>query len=269
MKNHFFSFAEKTVKKLLVFVTFIALISVNNSCKRNLPDVPEESLRLIASYDLAVPEPSGLAPSAQSDRFYTVSDQTNQIYQISSTGQVLETYSYKGADLEGIAFNPNTSSFWIVQERTREVLQLRTNGTEFQRFTLNIPQGNANQGLEGITYNTKNGYLYILNETNPGLLLVVSTDGTLISQFTLDFAQDYSGIFYEKNDDVLWILSDESQSVSKCDLEGKVIESFATGIDKGEGVVVDADKKNIFIVSDSADKLYLFSYTEKVNNSVK
>jgi len=114
----------------------------------------------------------------------------------------------------------------------------------------------SNSGLEGITYNFNDNTIFILNEKDPGLLIKLKSDFTILSKVKLDFASDYSGIFYESATNNLWIVSDQSKTINKCNLLGKLIESYPISVIKAEGIAVSNDK--IYIVSDAEAKLYIF-----------
>jgi uncharacterized protein YjiK len=61
-------------------------------------------------------------------------------------------------------------------------------------------------------------------------------------------------------DSSLWILSEESELLVKCDLSGNAVERYNTGITKGEGLVVDKGHSRIYISSEEKNMLYVFSY---------
>ena len=77
-----------------------------------------------------------------------------------------------------------------------------------------------------------------------------------MATYDLDFADDYSGIFYENSSNLLWILSDQDKTVNKCTLKGKLIESYKIDIKQAEGIVVT--NNYIYIVSDAEEKLYSY-----------
>ena len=219
-----------------------------------------EKLELINQFVLSVVEPSGLSYSAGKNALYTISDQTGKVYKLSLTGSLISTLGFTGNDLEGITVNSNNGDIWVVAERSRELIKLKSNGNELSRFHLNIEMNSENTGLEGITYNSDNEHLYILNEKNPGLLLEVDELGHIIRSTELNFAADYSGIFYDSSEDQLWIVSDESKTVNQCDLFGEVIKTYSIPITKAEGIVVDSQSKEVYLMRDGNNKMYVFGY---------
>jgi len=246
------------IKKLTGY-SLLLISVVLSSCDKDAKKT-QIQLELVKEIDLPVKEPSGLCYSANSNAFYTVSDNTAKVYKLSLTGALIETKSYKGDDLEGITVDPNSGDIYVVEERKRELVKLNSNGVEISRKHLDIEINSINKGLEGITFNPKNNHIYILNEQNPGLLLELDATGNVIKQTELDFAIDYSGIYYEQTEDVLWVVSDKSKSVNKCTLDGKKIISYKIKESKAEGIVVNPDSKKIYLVLDGLDVMQVYSY---------
>jgi uncharacterized protein YjiK len=115
-------------------------------------------------------------------------------------------------------------------------------------------------GLEGISFSQADGHLYIVSEKYPGLLIELTTEGEEINRSELAFADDYSSVFYEEATNKLWILSDDSETLTQCDLSGNAEKTWQTGVKKGEGVVVDSPNTRIYIVADSNSAIYTFSF---------
>ena len=245
------------MKYTLLFITVMFLAC---SCEKDSVDPVEGKITLIKEYNLAVPEPSGLSFSANKTSYYTVSDQTGNIYKLSITGALTKTIDIDGFDLEGIAVSSKNGDMYVVEERTKNVVRLNASGVELERKTLNLELNDDNSGLEGIAINEDNGHFYVLVEKNPGYLVELDASMKIISQTELSFASDYSGIFYDSNEKVLWIVSDESKTINKCSLDGKKILSYSINVSKAEGIVVNSTEKEIIIVLDGANKMQVYSY---------
>ena len=235
----------------LLFVS--ALTACNKDESGGIP-----SLTLIRTFELDVPEPSGLSFTSGKTALYTVSDETGSFYKITFEGKLLSKVDCNGNDFEGITYNGTDKSIWIVEERRREILKFNLQGNKQGTFELDIPEYSANNGPEGITVNEKNGHLFFINEKNPALLIELDENLRKLNEYSLSFANDYSGIFYDSDIDKLWIISDESSTVTKCELNGKAIESFHLSINQAEGIVVDSKNKLLYALSDSLEKLYVF-----------
>ncbi len=223
------------------------------------PDQQESDLELMATYNLIVPEPSGLSLNYNASHLWVVSDQTGKVYKVSLDGRALETLAYTGEDLEAVTQNPVDKTLWAAEERSREIVQLDTLGNELARFNILVEQTDSNNGLEGIAFNTSNGHLYVLNEKAPHLLVELNPNQAILNQYELTFADDCSGLVYDSTENVFWIVSDESQTITKCDITGNPLESFNLTIPKLEGIALDLTRKIVYLVSDSKEELYLFS----------
>jgi uncharacterized protein YjiK len=245
------------ITRILGLLTILSLSNI--SCDKD--DGPSvDKLTLVSQNELSVPEPSGLTFSSDKKSLYTVSDQSGKVYKLSLTGEILTTLSFVGDDLEGITIDPDNGQIWVVEERSRNVIKLNASGNELYRFQLKIEQNEDNSGLEGITINPNNQHLYILNEKNPGLLVEIDKNGALLRESELNFASDYSGIFYDEKEAILWIISDQSKTVNRCNLTGDLIQSYSIPISKAEGIVVDSNEKRVYIIRDDNAKLYAFEY---------
>lgn len=240
---------------LALFLSATLLISCNDDEEHSI-----KTLYLSSSYDLDVPEPSGLSFSSGKEALYTVSDDTNDIYKITFKGKLLSTLNCNANDLEGVTYDSENKNLWVVEEGNRILLKCDLQGNILTETKLTIPGASENKGLEGITFNATNGHIYCLNEASPGLLIELDENQQLINEYSLNFADDYSGIFHDSRTDSIWIISDKSSTISKCDLEGNATDTYKLGINKAEGVVVDSDNNKIYVISDSAEKLYVFNF---------
>lgn len=242
------------IKNIGVILSVIFILFV--SCSKNNEVFPvNNGLELINSYKINVLEPSGLAINNDGTILYTVSDSTNKIYKLSTAGDVLQTFEYAGNDLEGISVFTNTKLL-VVEERTKEVVEYDIATGNFTKHKIDYKNTTANSGLEGVAYNFNDGTIFILNEKDPGLLIRLNPNYTIKTSTTLNFASDYSGIFHESATDNLWIVSDQSRTINKCDLDGNLKKSYPINVVKAEGIAVSNDK--IYIVSDAEAKLYIY-----------
>jgi len=247
--------------KIISIIVLILLL--NNSCKDNktsdpVIEAPIGQLEMSASFDILVPEPSGLSFGPGNNTLLAVSDNTNSIYELSLTGTLIRTIEYAGRDLEGVTYNPDKNLIAVTDERDREVALIDYESGQVRGvYKIEITIGSENSGLEGISYNSNNKQYYIVNETNPDLMVIWTPESGIISQTNLKFAKDYSGIFVDCNHSLLWFLSDESQRLYQCDYSINVQKIFNLPEQKFEGVVVDNDL--IYLVNDASGKLYIFN----------
>ena len=215
---------------------------------------------ILDSYEMSIYEPSGLSYSPDKESFYTVSDR-GMVYQISLTGNTLRELSFTGDDLEGITVDPLTSDIYICEEGKGDLVKL--NNTGVAQSSYNILNNPGNTGLEGLTYNETLDEFYMLKEMSEGLLIKYSAINNTITQIKLDFAHDYSGIYYNNVSNKLWIVSDESKTLTQCTLQGVKVKSYELPISGVEGIVVNDDETVAYVVSDPNNKLYKIDLTIK------
>jgi uncharacterized protein YjiK len=240
-----------------LFFFYLGIFSLT-SCSDDdalVDNIPDDSLELITSYQIDVVEPSGLTIDEVGSFLYVVSDNSGHIYKLSTEGVLIETYSYKGDDLEGVT-TYKENKLLIAEERTKQIVEYDLSTGITSKHTINYENNFENNGIEGIAYKENDRSTFMLNEKNPGKLIRLRSDFTTIIEYDLNFASDYSGIFYDSSINNLWILSDESNTLNRCTLQGVLIEEYPINIAQAEGVAITKDK--IFIVSDAESRLYVY-----------
>jgi uncharacterized protein YjiK len=236
---------------------------VGIGCERNAPaqDTPTgptgaTTLQPIAEYYLGskILEPSGIAYNSKNNSFFVVSDAQPEVFEINSKGILLNTIATSGSDLEGIALTKNCDTIYVVEEKNRLVTSYLTSGIKISSFSVDVATV-SNNALEGITID-RNGFLYVLNEKLPGMLLEYRNT-TEIKRMSLALALDYSDIYYDEKEDCFWIISDESEKVMKTDKNGSLLSQWSIPFSKGEGITIVRD--TMYIVNDTDAKLYIFN----------
>ena len=227
------------------------------ACNNSDPVVKTgNNLELISSEKINVSEASGLTINATGSTLYTVSDNTSNIYELATDGAVLKEYTYDGNDVEGISMVSNNKVL-LVEERTKEIVEYDLTTKIHKKHKIIYSNNDSNSGLEGIAMNLNDNTIFVLNEKNPGLLMRLRSDFSIIESYNLNFASDYSGIFHDKNLNILWILSDQSKTINKCSLKGVLIKSYSINVIKAEGIAVTDN--TVYVVSDSNSTLYKFN----------
>ena len=137
---------------IIVIVFLVAYSCTEKSTSVPVVEVPLGELEMTHSFEINVREPSGLSFGLGNNTLLTVSDETNQIYELDLHGNVIRVLDYMGRDLEGITYNPDENLIAVVDERDREVALIDyTSGVTVGVYIINIPQGSENSGLEGIS----------------------------------------------------------------------------------------------------------------------
>lgn len=239
-----------------MLIILLGILTFFSSCNDgDEVEVTKPDLELLVSYKTNVSEPSGLAINSDGTILYTVSDNTGKIYKLSTTGNLLQTFNYVGNDLEGVSIK-SSDILLLAEERTKEIVEYYLSTGSSTKHKVNYENTDDNNGIEGVAFNTIDNTIFMLNEKNPGLLMRLRADFSIISTSELNFAGDYSGIFHDSFSNNLWIISDQSKTLNKCSLTGKLIKSYSINISKAEGVAVTSDK--VYIISDSDAKLYVY-----------
>ncbi|MCB2221597.1 MAG: SdiA-regulated domain-containing protein [Bacteroidetes bacterium] len=212
----------------------------------------------MASYPVDIPECSGL--SFYGEHLLTVSDSLSKVYMISKAGKVLDSMSFAGNNLEGVVYNPVNQHTYIVEENSNEVVEIDASGLEMNRFFVKLDNLIKKHGLEGISLDLSSGHLYLVSEMAPGLLIKCTLTGEEVKRTNLAFAQDYSSVFFDDVQQKIWILSEDSKTLTRCNLNGNPEKTWFTNIKKGEGLVIDVPNNRIYIITDEVSILYVFSF---------
>lgn len=256
------------MKRFTTYIRFILItlifLPIIESCEKTEveppPGNPQGELELISLFDLNITEPSGLSFGPTKTTLLIVSDNTNMVYECDLSGNIIRTLPYEGMDLEGVAYNPDQNSIAVTEERLREVVLLDYNtGIEQSRHDINVEQGAINAGLEGISYNKTNQAYYIVNEQLPGELIVWNTQYDIINSTEMYFASDYSAIFVDHDNSLLWIVSDQSEMLYKTDYNANVLKEYPLDRSKFEGITIDIDNMILYMVNDATFDLAIYN----------
>ncbi|MDN3641222.1 SdiA-regulated domain-containing protein [Lutimonas halocynthiae] len=234
-------------KTIIIFIGII----ISTSCDA----YKNTKLELEASYKIDVSEPSGLSVNNSGTALYTVSDRTSTVYKLSMTGDIIETYDSKGSNLEGVS-TYTENKLLLAEESKKKIVVLDMLTGKSSKHKIKYKNKDRNSGIEGVTFDSNSNTIFILNEKKPGKLMRLRNDFSVLAMHDLNFAADYSGIFYENTTNLLWILSDQSKTINKCTLSGELIESFNIMVAQPEGIAVTDNY--IYIVCDTNARLYVY-----------
>ncbi len=235
-------------RKKIYFLVLLFLIS--------MLVISAEKMKKIGEFKLKVPEPSGCVISYDNKYLWMVSDGNATVYKTDLNGKLIEKIVIDAVDLEGITV-VEENKLCVIQEEKREIILINNKGKELKRVKINFP-GQSNSGFEGIAYDSKRDRYYIVNEKKPCVLLTLDNNFNIKNKKTLNFSKDLSDIYYDSKNDNLWICSDESNMVIKCDVEGNPIQKYKVSLKQIEGITLDKDNKYLYLVSDPEERLYKF-----------
>ena len=235
---------------------FVVISTILFGCSPKAASQAE--LKLIDTIKLKIAEPSGI--TAYKKHLYIVSDQNGAVYKTTLTGEIVGKIKTNYKDLEGITIVPSSKKIAIVNEDKRSLIYLSLKGQFLNKHKIKGKQEESNSGLEGICFDSSIKRLFAVNEKAPKQLLELNLKGEIKNKYPLNFANDVSGICYDKINDCLWIISDESKAIYRISKKGKPLKKYKIGILKGEGIAIY--KNHIYVVSDYLNTLYVFKMVD-------
>jgi uncharacterized protein YjiK len=234
----------------------------------------DPSLTLTNTYSLSVAEPSGLTYDKANNQLLTVSDNTAQMYRLSLTGTVLQTYGYSGVDTEGVTFfTPN--KVLITEERSRDLIEYYYVNNTFTTHNMsyaNDTSGDQNKGIEGVSYDPASGTIFFTGEF-PSVLVHSNSSFTVTDEYPLSYASDISASYFVEETGYLWLASDEESTIYKCNTDGTIVNSFPVTDASGnpmaqlEGIAIDHSNQLLYAVTDASEELYVFTINNDTNNN--
>lgn len=218
-------------------------------------DIP--TLQPVATFAItpSIAEASGLCYHKTRGTLLVVSDDRPDIFEMDLTGRVLGSISTSCTDLEGVALSRGGDTIYVVQERAQLVTALTWQGTELFSFPVRVATL-ENHALEGVAVGD-DGDLFVLNEKDPRMLLRYRGRTEVARREIQEAFDDLADICYHKDEDCLWIISDESLKVGKLSKEGALLGEWFIPFSKGEGIAVVGN--NLYVVRDGEPKLYVFA----------
>ena len=253
-KPHPRCFKQLIMKSLFVYF-LIPLLAVCCNPARSGSGAELEFIRVVGT---EIPDLSGIALSPMGSSFFVVSDSKSKVYEIAANGIIIRESEGLNADLEGITFDQD-GNILVVDEVNYKVIKLDASLEVIDSFSIDYDNGIPNSGLEGISCDVSTGTCYLLNEKQPGELFVCNSRFEIEKKIRLDFAKDFSGVFYDPVCECLWITSDENKKLFQCSTEGKVMDELPLDVAKAEGAVVNSKTGAVHVVCDRTGKLYTYT----------
>lgn len=240
---------------------FVLIFIILASCSNPFQSKTEAIYPKI-TYQLNIPEPSGICFGKNYETLWIVSDNHhNKVYNTDLQGNILQTLIPGGDDFEGITYDHRKDVLWIAEEQLQEIIQVSTTGLILEHLHVKIHKSGQN-GLEGVTMAQPSGF-WVVNEKKPVSLARLDSTGNIINIYDEAFAKDYSDVYFDVQNNVLWIISDESKLIMVWSREHGLIESYKLPFDKAEGIAIQPITRQIFIVNDALSTLTLFDLIEK------
>lgn len=250
----------------------------------------------IADHSEGLTEPSGLAVSNDGRHLWTVSDDTERIFLLGLDGDLKRKRSFRvdGTGFEGIAADPTGKTLLAVSEDTSEIIVIDiaaeaivrrhalSGMAGYEKIRDAFEGGGDNNGLEGITIDPSSGNIFLLKERAPRLMIEISSDLTEIREIhvlsaemgfadgnTPDPELDVSGLVYDSANHAFWIVSDTGRMLCRylpnANKVGCMRLQWTDGkhlreIKNAEGVAIDSENRQIYIVNDDGKNSMLFIF---------
>ncbi len=239
-------------------------------------------LKLRDSFSLDIEDPSGLDVDHTGNYLWTVSDMRGgSIFKITKTGQIVEELKVAGNDMEGISHHPHTLLLYVAEERLRTIVQYDTLGNRIRSDSVAVDIRHRNRGLEGITINPANNHVFVVNKMIPRALIELDLSreaGDQQIRFTHvhfggpedtkgtsdDDSRGLSlaGLFFDSEEDVLWVVSDRARAVFMMDFTGRPLAAFDAAQEDLEAIALIKEENKIYLVSDTYHTLFVFDYPQ-------
>jgi uncharacterized protein YjiK len=158
--------------------------------------------------------------------------------------KLIHSYQLDILEPSGISFGPDRQTLLIVSDNANLVYETTLEGEVIR--TLNY----VGADLEGVVYNPDENIVAVAEERLREVVLVDYEDGNEFSRYHINV---------DDNNSLLWILSDDSQALYKCDYKANVLMEFLLPEAKYEGVVIDIEPMKAYFVNDATARLEVFN----------
>jgi uncharacterized protein YjiK len=234
-------------------------------------------LPLRKSFPLDIEDPSGLGVDHSGNYLWTVSDiPGGSIYKITKTGTIVDELPVKGDDMEGITQHPENHLLYVAEEKLRHIVRYDTLGNKIKSDSVEVDIEHINRGLEGITINPKNGHVFVVNKKVPRVLIELDLskeqEHQQIRYTPVDFGAGHdaeglslSGLFFDEQENVLWVVSDRASAVFILDLFGRPLAALDAGQEDLEAIALIREENRIYLVSDELRTLFVYEYPENLS----
>jgi uncharacterized protein YjiK len=238
-----------------ILMQFILIIVVVFSCSDRTTNPEDLTLIMVNSYVINVPQPSDLTFGKDYQTLWTVSDlPEGNVYEMDLQGNILRILDFKGDDLEGITYDHINNILWAVDEQRNEIIRLNPEQEGIERHSLPV-FASDDHGLEGIAFENQDK-IWLANEKLPKMIFLLDSNFNIQKEYEPELAEDYSGLCVNPDNCSLWIISDESQLLIKWSPCDNSVEKYTIPITKAEGIAINHQNGQIFIVSDAEQKLF-------------
>jgi len=162
--------------------------------------------------------------------------------------------------IEGVACDDKNGYLYIVEENPAVIHQYllgdyrtASNGNKELIESFKFPVDSEFSGIEGLTVDN-NGDIFAVKELKPPALLKYHSNGDLFFIKTVPgIAYDFSGIAYDEELDLIWVISDSRKSIFLYDLDlNTIIDFWDLPLRNVEGIAIcnDVSPSLLYIATD-------------------
>ncbi|MBL7116029.1 MAG: SdiA-regulated domain-containing protein [Kiritimatiellae bacterium] len=176
-------------------------------------------------------------------------------------------------DTEGIcSYNTDSNLYAVIEEAIGDIaiIEITSDTTHIAKSNAvqvistgytNAGGSQANKAWEGITYDPDNHCFYLVKEKYlMGVARVTWTTNEVYTQWLFDaqsvltgICTDLSDVTYDPVTGHLLLLSEESEKVVECTLDGQVIRELSTPGEQVEGVYLTPDRSTLHVVGEKVE----------------
>lgn len=256
----------------------------------------QDSLTLLSSQPLfheaqELTEPSGLAYDAKQEVFWTVSDDTKELFRLTGSGALDGKVSVPDKGFEGVSLGWDNDVILTVEEDRNRIVVIDANNGDtlradrlkdlqgYDRIKKHFDDSDDNKGLEGITVDPAGKRVFVVKEAKPRLLIELSSDlSAIVDAWKLDQTRgfdapklkdkklDISGLTFDAKRNALWMASANCGCFFLFSLDNHTARLVPTAggaadrklMEKIEGVAWIAETDQLAAVSDREDKSRFF-----------
>lgn len=277
MKN----FAQRSILKLSIPLAFF-LTMLNGYTASAKKDV--DPLDILFPYQwvgdidqVHFNEPSGIVFHPRRGTLFVVGDD-GDICEIQKDGTLVKQKRIRHADFEGITFDPSTGLLYIAIEGEEKIVEIDPEDFSVLRefaiertFQGAVVLKSGGPGIETISFvpdpnHPEGGTFYVANQgfdledkEDPSAIFEIEVPlksgsaGKLTAKIVRFFSIgviDLAGSHYDKASDLVYIISDATNTFFEITRTGKVLRAYAFPGDNQEGIAVD-DEGFVYIAQDS------------------
>ncbi|RXI27908.1 SdiA-regulated domain-containing protein [Aliarcobacter trophiarum] len=212
---------------------------------------------------------SGITYNPKSNTLFAITNAPRDIYELDTNGNILRVIKLKGfRDTEDITYIKD-DLFAIVDEELSGfyIIKITSNTSKIYKedslksFMIDV-RTTENFGLEGISYDQKNDIFYLANERNPKKIITIKgfmLDNPIVmdEKFDIiednDYLGDFSAIYFDNENENIYILSDESRLLGRVDNN----KNFSKYLDLEENEIYSQMKHPEGITKDKDGNIYI------------